>query len=234
MLERPGTLMRIEEVRAGPAGGRPARPLFATPGIRAGPALGARGYIVVIPALGPPGPRMRPLHSCHGTGPRAQRDRGAAGGRRRAAGGRARPQGQGRRRRLQRCDLPLRARGLEAPSVVRLALLRPRAVPRPRAADASRRVRPRPRPLPVLRGSRREPGPRRSRARAAGLHVWENVVAACRRCNAKKMDRTPAEAGYHLRATPYAPSDGFRLTLGQLRARLGTLPLRLIAPLTPG
>ena len=48
-----------------------------------------------------------------------------------------------------------------------------------------------------------------------GLHVWENVVAACRRCNAKKMDRTPAEAGYHLTRQPFAPSDGFRLTLGQ-------------------
>jgi hypothetical protein len=45
--------------------------------------------------------------------------------------------------------------------------------------------------------------------------VWENVVAACRRCNAKKMDRTPAEAGYRLITQPYAPSDGFRLTLGQ-------------------
>lgn len=48
-----------------------------------------------------------------------------------------------------------------------------------------------------------------------GLHVWENVVAACRRCNAKKMDRTPAEAGYRLHRQPFAPSDGFRLTLGQ-------------------
>jgi 5-methylcytosine-specific restriction endonuclease McrA len=49
-----------------------------------------------------------------------------------------------------------------------------------------------------------------------GLHVWDNVVAACRRCNAKKMDRTPAEAGYHLSRQPFAPSDGFRLTLGHL------------------
>lgn len=49
-----------------------------------------------------------------------------------------------------------------------------------------------------------------------GLHVWENVVAACRRCNAKKMDRTPQEAGFHLPRTPSAPSDGLRLSLGQL------------------
>jgi 5-methylcytosine-specific restriction endonuclease McrA len=47
-----------------------------------------------------------------------------------------------------------------------------------------------------------------------GLHVWENVVAACRRCNAKKMDRTPQEAGFSLARQPFAPSDGFRLTLG--------------------
>jgi 5-methylcytosine-specific restriction endonuclease McrA len=49
-----------------------------------------------------------------------------------------------------------------------------------------------------------------------GLHVWENVVAACRRCNAKKMDRTPEEAGFRLIRRPFAPSDGFRLTLGRV------------------
>jgi 5-methylcytosine-specific restriction endonuclease McrA len=49
-----------------------------------------------------------------------------------------------------------------------------------------------------------------------GLHVWENVVAACRRCNAKKEDRTPAEAGFHLARQPFAPRDGFHLTLGHL------------------
>ena len=48
-----------------------------------------------------------------------------------------------------------------------------------------------------------------------GLHVWENVVAACRRCNAKKEDRTPAEAGFRLLRQPFAPRNGFHLTLGQ-------------------
>ncbi len=48
-----------------------------------------------------------------------------------------------------------------------------------------------------------------------GLHVWENVVAACRRCNAKKEDRTPTEAGFRLSRQPFAPSDGFHLTLGR-------------------
>jgi hypothetical protein len=41
-------------------------------------------------------------------------------------------------------------------------------------------------------------------------------VAACRRCNAKKEDRTPGEAGFHLARQPFAPTDGFRLTLGLL------------------
>ena len=41
-----------------------------------------------------------------------------------------------------------------------------------------------------------------------GLHVWENVVAACRRCNTKKKDRTPAEAGFHLPASRSRPPTG--------------------------
>ena len=49
-----------------------------------------------------------------------------------------------------------------------------------------------------------------------GLHEWENVVAACRRCNARKEDRTPQEAGFSLLRQPYAPRDGFHLTLGRL------------------
>lgn len=38
-----------------------------------------------------------------------------------------------------------------------------------------------------------------------GLHVWENVVAACRHCNATKENRTPAEAGLRLRRFPAQP-----------------------------
>jgi 5-methylcytosine-specific restriction endonuclease McrA len=49
-----------------------------------------------------------------------------------------------------------------------------------------------------------------------GLHTWENVVASCRKCNAKKEDRTPQEAGFSLLRQPYAPRDGFHLTLGRL------------------
>jgi 5-methylcytosine-specific restriction endonuclease McrA len=38
-----------------------------------------------------------------------------------------------------------------------------------------------------------------------GPHTWENVVAACRRCNTRKEDRLPHEAGMVLRSTPEAP-----------------------------
>src|SRR5271166_3193672 len=38
-----------------------------------------------------------------------------------------------------------------------------------------------------------------------GLHTWENVVAACRRCNTRKEDRLPHEVGMVLHTTPAAP-----------------------------
>jgi len=38
-----------------------------------------------------------------------------------------------------------------------------------------------------------------------GLHVWENVVASCRRCNTKKGGRTPEQAGLVLIQRPRAP-----------------------------
>ena len=38
-----------------------------------------------------------------------------------------------------------------------------------------------------------------------GRHAWENVVAACARCNHTKGDRTPAEIGWRLHAAPAAP-----------------------------
>lgn len=49
-----------------------------------------------------------------------------------------------------------------------------------------------------------------------GEHIWENVVAACRRCNARKENRLPREAGLALRREPYAPKDGLRLSIGRL------------------
>ena len=38
-----------------------------------------------------------------------------------------------------------------------------------------------------------------------GPHTWENVVASCRSCNARKEDRLPAEAGLRLHRQPRAP-----------------------------
>ncbi len=49
-----------------------------------------------------------------------------------------------------------------------------------------------------------------------GSHTWDNVVAACRRCNSRKENREPHEAGLKLARRPFAPPDGFRLSLGQL------------------
>lgn len=44
-----------------------------------------------------------------------------------------------------------------------------------------------------------------------GLHTWDNVVASCRRCNAKKENRTPAEVGLRLRRPPAMPRDSLFL-----------------------
>jgi 5-methylcytosine-specific restriction endonuclease McrA len=49
-----------------------------------------------------------------------------------------------------------------------------------------------------------------------GTHTWENVVAACRRCNSRKENRLPHEVGLRLPRKPFVPSDGFRLSLGKL------------------
>ncbi|MBW3662180.1 MAG: HNH endonuclease [Actinobacteria bacterium] len=51
-----------------------------------------------------------------------------------------------------------------------------------------------------------------------GAHAWENVVAACRRCNSHKQDRTPREAGLRLAREPAAPPSAFWLL-----ARVGEL-----------
>ncbi|MER3395735.1 MAG: HNH endonuclease [Acidimicrobiia bacterium] len=38
-----------------------------------------------------------------------------------------------------------------------------------------------------------------------GAHIWSNVVASCRRCNTRKENKTPEEAGMRLRRRPGAP-----------------------------
>jgi 5-methylcytosine-specific restriction endonuclease McrA len=49
-----------------------------------------------------------------------------------------------------------------------------------------------------------------------GEHIWENVVAACRRCNSRKENRPPDQVGLRLRRQPFVPRDGLRLSLGKL------------------
>src|SRR5271170_5950409 len=41
-----------------------------------------------------------------------------------------------------------------------------------------------------------------------GTHTWDNVVAACRRCNAAKEDRLLEESGFRLRRRPTSPRSG--------------------------
>jgi 5-methylcytosine-specific restriction endonuclease McrA len=38
-----------------------------------------------------------------------------------------------------------------------------------------------------------------------GQHTWDNVVTACERCNSKKGDKMPHEAGMYPRIKPKAP-----------------------------
>lgn len=40
-----------------------------------------------------------------------------------------------------------------------------------------------------------------------GPRTWENIVTACSKCNRKKNDRTPDEAGMRLKTTPKKPLD---------------------------
>lgn len=49
---------------------------------------------------------------------------------------------------------------------------------------------------------------------------WENAATACRACNSRKADRTPTQAGMHLRIFPRVPtqSDALRMTLSRLQS----------------
>lgn len=49
-----------------------------------------------------------------------------------------------------------------------------------------------------------------------GPTSWENVVACCRACNARKRDRTPEEARMALRRAPVAPRFLFTSAYGLL------------------
>lgn len=47
-----------------------------------------------------------------------------------------------------------------------------------------------------------------------GKHEWENVVAACPKCNAKKADSTMSEIGWELKRKPFAPRGRIWILLG--------------------
>lgn len=44
-----------------------------------------------------------------------------------------------------------------------------------------------------------------------GSHIWENVVASCRKCNSKKENKLPEEAGLHLRRSPRKPHQHLKI-----------------------
>lgn len=50
-----------------------------------------------------------------------------------------------------------------------------------------------------------------------GLHEWENVAAACRPCNLRKRDRTPAEASMALARVPREPRAASWVTVAVAR-----------------
>lgn len=50
-----------------------------------------------------------------------------------------------------------------------------------------------------------------------GPHSWDNVVAACARCNHTKADRSVADMGWRLRSVPRAPSGTAWRVLGTRR-----------------
>jgi 5-methylcytosine-specific restriction endonuclease McrA len=41
--------------------------------------------------------------------------------------------------------------------------------------------------------------------RQGGPSAWGNLISACSRCNGRKRDRTPAQAGMPLRRKPHEP-----------------------------
>lgn len=65
-----------------------------------------------------------------------------------------------------------------------------------------------------------------------GRHVWENVVAACRRCNTRKRDHLPHEAGMALRTRPVAPRHRIWLLATSGGARREWVPYLGEEPLT--
>jgi 5-methylcytosine-specific restriction endonuclease McrA len=51
-----------------------------------------------------------------------------------------------------------------------------------------------------------------------GKDTWENTVTCCVRCNNRKGDKTPEEAGLRLKKTPYRPPSTLYLQMTRLSA----------------
>jgi 5-methylcytosine-specific restriction endonuclease McrA len=68
--------------------------------------------------------------------------------------------------------------------------------------------------------------------RWVNVTCWENAVTACRSCNHRKADRSPAQAGMPLRVYPRVPThaDALRMTL----ARFPTVPAEWVTWLPEG
>ena len=51
-----------------------------------------------------------------------------------------------------------------------------------------------------------------------GKNSWDNLVTSCKKCNAKKDNRTPKEAGMTMRVKPYTPTfQEFAIGLGTIK-----------------
>ena len=58
-----------------------------------------------------------------------------------------------------------------------------------------------------------------------GAHTWDNVVAACRRCNSKKENRLIEDAGLRLAQRPYRAARRVPPLARPPRTRMGAIPL---------
>ena len=104
---------------------------------------------------------------------------------------------------------------LEAPSIVRLRRF-VRVPYRPRAPLTRRAVFARDEWTCQYCGAAAENVDHVIPRSRGGQHTWDNVVAACRRCNSKKENRLARDAGLTLRRRPAAPKDVFRLSIGRV------------------
>ena len=93
---------------------------------------------------------------------------------------------------------------MPVPTVIRLVHFVRVPVPEPGPAVAPGRVRPRRHRCQYCHRGAENIDHVVPRSRG-GTHTWENVVASCRSCNARKEDRLPAECGLRLHRRPQAP-----------------------------